>query len=71
MGRAETETEMIRIARQHNGRYLISLSSWLNHDDEWAICNRLVEGGRARWLTPKSPHNEPSEPGPGIQLLGR
>jgi hypothetical protein len=65
----ETEDDVVSIARRHEGRYLIPRSSWLDRDDEWALCNRLVEAGRARWLAHKRP-GEDGEPGPGIQLTG-
>ena len=66
-----TDEEMVRIAKEHGGRYLISQSDW--HNKESAMrktCERLVHAGRARWMTVKHP-GEYGEPGPGIQLIGR
>ena len=66
-----TDEEMVRIAKEHGGRYLISQSDWRNKESAMRkTCERLVHVGRARWMTVKYP-GEYGEPGPGIQLIGR
>lgn len=66
-----TDDEMVKVAQQHGGRYLIEMSDWLDKDSDVRLtCDHLVRSGRARWLNVKHA-GEDGEPGPGIQLLGR
>lgn len=69
--KASTEDELVRVAQEHGGRYLITLMSWHDEDAEWKLCDALVKAHRARWLEVPSPSWGGGEPGPGIQLIGR
>jgi hypothetical protein len=64
-----TDDEMVKVAQEHGGQYLISLSDWLDKDSEKRqACERLVNARRARWLGVS--RGDGGEPGPGIRLLG-
>lgn len=67
-----SEEEVTEIAKQHDGRYLISRWDWRNKQGAYEPCAKLVSSGRARWLDIASFASEGyGEPGPGIQLIGR
>jgi len=66
------EDEVAAIAKQHDGRYLISRSDWRNKEGAYDACAKLVSSGRARWLGIKTYASEGfGEPGPGIELTRR